>query len=845
MPRSVLLPLLLPVLAAAVAQSPTANAPMVLTTEGASAASFAAAHGERAILMGYRDSGLEAWAYPFQIFRNYRVEFLPADGGKGVEGSQILRRTEYRPEEIVRIYIGPDFEVREHLFVPRDRPGVVLTYDVTGRSAIDVKVTLLPVLNLMWPGAIGGQDLNWAPALHGYVISEATTGLRAIIASPQEIDSTRIVNSTGRQDLTQSMVLRPREGEAQVFAVLEKSGETEGTELSFLEKNFRALSADAKAHTRALLASGLELQTPDAEVNRAFAWSKIALDQAWVCNEFLGCGEVAGYGPSRPERRPQYDWFFAGDGLVATEGLLAEGEYARAREELEFIFRYQNPDNGMIWHEISQSANYVDWRQKYPYMYVHVDITFQFLATLADYYQATGDVEFVRGHWDGIERAWTYCRSLADPATGLPRIPAGKEGGDEQDRMREDAGLSASWVAASDAYRRLALAVGKSDEAEAAAEVHAAAERALAGRYWDRQKQFWIAGFAEDGRAMTDERSHPGLLGYGYLPAADEDAALQRLASAHFETDWGTRGMSDGSRNYDPDAYAAGSVFDVNTSDTAEALWRDHRPAIAWEVWRSLLPSLELDSPGHLPEVLAGDVFHSQAESVPEQTWSSAGLIDSLVQGVLGLDVNAAEHRVTFAPHLDPRWGQVSLNGVAVGQARADMTVEQKPGEIDAEFVVQGAPIHLNFAPQIPLGAAEVRAELDGGPVPVMVKGYEEDEEAGVDMELPPGSHRCRIVYAGGVRVVVPASHPEIGATSHGLKLTSVRLVGDRLMLEADVAASAEAGVSLETPWRIKSVQGGRIASQQGSWSTLMFAGGSAGTSQYEHRAMTIAFQQR
>ncbi len=844
MPRSALLLMLLALTATICGQSKGPDPGLVLTANREETGSFVAAHGKRAILMGYGGSGLEAWAYPFQLFRNYRIQFLLNGGTAAIDGAAILRRIEYHPEEIVRIYVGPDFEIHEHLFVPRDRPGVVITYEVTGRRAVEIKVGLLPVLNLMWPGAIGGQDLKWVPALHGYEISESTTGMRAIIASPQEIVHTDVVNSTRRQDLTQSMVLRPADGRGQLFAVLENSREPEGEELNFLESSFDSLAAEAVAHMEALLGSGIQLQTPDPAVNRAFAWSKIALDQAWVCNESIGCGEVAGYGPSRPERRPQYAWFFAGDGLVATEALLAEGEAASARDELAFIFRYQNPVNGMIWHEISQSANYVDWRDKYPYMYVHVDITFQFLATLADYYKATGDIGFVRAHWSGIEQAWGYCRSLVDPATALPRIPAGKEGGDEQDRMREDAGLSAAWVAASDGYRSLALAMGKSSEAQAAAHAHAAAERALAGRYWDRQKQFWIAGFAEDGHAMTDERSHPGLLGYGYISPAEEDAALQRLASAHFETDWGARGMSDSSPNYNPDAYAAGSVFAVNTADTAEAFWRDHRSAVAWEVWRSLLPGLELDSPGHLPEVLAGDVFHPQVESVPEQTWSSAGLVHSLVHGILGLNVNAPEHRLKLAPQLDPRWVDVSVRNVQVGGARVDAAIEQKPGEIDADLSVQGTPVNLHFAPQIPLGATRIRAILNGRPLAVRAKQYEQDEDAATEMELPPGEFLCRIIYTGGVRVLVSASHPELGAVSYGLKLTSLRLVGNRLTLDADVATPADASVRVETPWRIQTVQGGRIARQQGLWSTLTFADSST-TGEYEHRTMTVEFKRR
>jgi len=86
--------------------------------------------------------------------------------------------------------------------------------------------------------------------------------------------------------------------------------------------------------------------------------AKNALDQAWVCKPMMGCSIVAGYRSSRDARRPQYAWYFAGDGLIATNALVSAGEYMRAKEELEFIGKYQEPTTGMIWHELSQSAGY-------------------------------------------------------------------------------------------------------------------------------------------------------------------------------------------------------------------------------------------------------------------------------------------------------------------------------------------------------------------------------------------------------------------------------------------------------------------------------------------------------
>ena len=119
----------------------------------------------------------------------------------------------------------------------------------------------------------------------------------------------------------------------------------------------------------------------------------------------------------------------------------------------------------MLWHELSQSAGLLDWAGRYPYMYVHVDISFDYLSAVARYVRASGDVDFLTAHWSAIESAYGYCKSLLDPADGLPRIPSTKEGGNEQDRLTDDLSLSVSWMSAAKGYAQMAAMSGYAAEA--------------------------------------------------------------------------------------------------------------------------------------------------------------------------------------------------------------------------------------------------------------------------------------------------------------------------------------------------------------------------------------------
>jgi glycogen debranching enzyme len=245
----------------------------------------------------------------------------------------------------------------------------------------------------------------------------------------------------------------------------------------------------------------VKVTTPDPEANRAIEWAQIALEQSWTCNARLGCAVVAGYGPSHGSRRPQYAWYFAGDGLLATEALLHEGNYERAADELDFLYRYQNSEDGMMLHEISQSAGFLNWAKDYPYyLYVHVDITFDFLTVVAEYDRISGDVAFLSRHWPATLKAYQYCLSTLDKGDGLPRIPVDKISGNEQDHLTDELTLSAAWVKAAHAMSELAALMHDEALSRQAESASLRARKSIRSRYWDPTAHRWVSGFTPPGR---------------------------------------------------------------------------------------------------------------------------------------------------------------------------------------------------------------------------------------------------------------------------------------------------------------------------------------------------------
>lgn len=788
---------------------------------------FIAVHGRRALVMGYPRPGLEMWAYPLQLVSDYRVSFIPRHGTYVLDGLNLLRRIEYRPEEVVRTYVGPDFVVRERIFVPQDEPGAILSYDVQSKIDIDLRIQFQPVLNLMWPAALGGQDTAWDDRARGYVIREPLHGFSAVIASPQAVEHDVIVNRTIQPTSRKTLILRPTmdpQGRttARVFVGYDPPGISAASGvIARLQVQMEQIYAEQVTHYSDLLSNAMQIETPDADVNRALAWSVISLDQAWVCNPSLGCGEVAGYGPSRGKRRPQYAWFFAGDGLVATEALIAAGEFERARQELAFIAKYQDKKTGMIWHEISQSVDVADWNREYPYMFVHVDITFEYLRGFADYVKASGDEAFLKEQWLGIQAAYRYCASILDPSTGLPQIPIGREGANEQDRMRDDIGLSSSWISAAESYAELAQRIGETQEATQATQAATAARKEIAALDWDAAHRYWLQGHNASGEPVHSQRSRPtALLLQHVFTDEQNNEVLDTLASPDFQTDWGVRGMSAASAEFDPNSYSKGSVSALGTSSVALAFWNSHRSVTAQQIWEGLLPWSTLDSEGHIHELAAGDLYHPEIESVPEQTWSSAGFYSATVHGLLGLQVDATSRHLTFAPHLPPEWDYVNVNNIRLGESRLKLQLTRSTDGLELAVENSGPPISIEFRPELPMGAVEVnesvqREQSKPSRLHAGVEHDAQDEHAVTAFTAENGSTSCHIRFRDGVQVSVPHPKLRIGDTSRGLKLVSVRLNGETLSVTAYLMHGGEALLNVRSRWKLSDTAGAKIESHE------------------------------
>jgi hypothetical protein len=278
------------------------------------------------------------------------------------------------------------------------------------------------------------------------------------------------------------------------------------------------------------------------------------------------------------------------------------------------------------------------------------------------------------------------------------------------------------------------------------------------------------------------------------------------------------------------------------TGGIASALWSNHRPFVAFPIWSSLLPWGTLDSMGHMHELLAGDFYHQQLESVPEQTWSSAAFLSSAVNGLLGLKRESHDNRLEFSPHLPAAWDQISISNLKVSGGNVAMTLARVPQGLNLETENSGSPIELLFSPEIPFGARLRGAELDGKPVQARIEDNAQDTHATLHLNLPHGKSHCLIRYEGGVMLSVSGPAPLLGEPSKAIKLTSVTRKAATLMIGAEVSRNAPTStIELRTTEKPLKVQGATLKSlSEDRYELLVDQPSNDGSPNTEYHRVTI-----
>jgi len=753
--------------------------------------------GRRFALLGFESGAFEAWAYPLKLIRNFELSFLLGTSTVPIQGREVVRYISVQPAVTTLTYTYQSFTMKAHFIAPVDEAGAVILLDVDSTEPLTIVCSFIPVLQPMWPAGLGGQFAYWDDGLKAYLISEPTRKNHGYLGSPAarglSYTPAHMLSDVPNQFKVE--IADPRSVLGRFIPVVVAGGKGVRDDV---KKVYQDLAADPeKRYRRAvdyyegLRRSTLSIRTPVRELDLAFEWAKVALDGLIVDNPDLGRGLVAGLGASGTGGRPGFGWFFGTDAYLNSLSFNSFGNTSASRDGLAFTQKWQRKD-GKMSHELSQAAGYLRWWEDYPYGYIHGDTSPYYIVAVEDYVRTTGDLAFLKASWPSVLKAYDW--SLATDADGDGLMDNGKAGLGALEfgaltGIQTDIYLGAVWVRANHAMAALAGAIGDKAAAKRAEGNAVRSARAWKEKFWDEVNGQYSYAFNKDGRLVPELTPWSAVgLAWGLGDFERGLRTLARMNRADLTTDWGVRMLSNQSPLYEPLNYNYGACWPFLSGWVAAALFDfDYLPQGYQVLFANVQHTFD-NGLGTIMELFSGFQNAWPQEGVSHQGFSSTGVVLPLVRGLLGLDGDALDRKISFRPGFPADWASVFISNGKVGEAQFSLEYTRAKDNVTLRIKSEkAAGFGFVFEPVFGLGTKVLSATHNGSPLVYSTAERPSAQAVRVRAEFAlSGDDSVEMKFVPAPEIVPPDIPTMTGDISRGLRLVRSTLSGHDLQLSLE-----------------------------------------------------------
>ena len=638
--------------------------------------------GRRAGLMGYESGQFEMWVWPWKPLRNFELQFFLGSSTTPIFAKDIVRTISVTPEVTTLTYTYESFTVNEHIFIPRNEPGAILLLDVHTTQPLSIIPGFIPVMQPMWPCGIGGQFSYWDESVNGYVISEGQWRSIVVCGSPAGKQmAAPPAHMFADNPLQFRIDVQPGETDGKfipiVIAGAIPDSATQKMKFDSVKATYTRLWQNAERYYNEcydyfqnLRNSTMQITTPDKEINLAYEWGKVALDNLMIENPRLGYGMVAGFGLSGGGARPGFAWFFGGDAFINVLTMNSVGMFQQSRDALAFTQKWQRQENypirkkdpneppkdvGKMSHELSQSDGLCDWWNDYRYGYNHADTSPWYLVAMGDYVRTSGDVEFLRQSWKSVKQAYEWCLSKDTDGDGLMDLKGAGLGALEFGKLvgiYADVYTCGVFVQGTKEMKYMAELLGDSVTAKQASEQFAKAQPRLEELFWLEKEGFYAYGATEKGEQVKEKTPWSGVaMMFGLLDEERTAKSIEAFNSADLCTDWGVRTLSNKSELFEPTNYNYGAVWPFIGTFFNTAQFKHHYALSGYQILKANISHVFDHGLGVVPEVFSGELNEKLGEGYHHQGFSTTGYMLPLVRGLLGLEVDGVGNEINAVPH--------------------------------------------------------------------------------------------------------------------------------------------------------------------------------------------------
>jgi glycogen debranching enzyme len=653
--------------------------------------------GSTGAILGLQNGSVELWALPTKVFSNLHLTAELDGYTVPIDLNAAAATIDVQPDHTTITYSHAAITVRQHMFIPagdsNQAQGAIIFFEIESIRPAVLTISLEPAMVEEWPApSFGRPGASWLPINTGgaFVLSTDNPTIFGMVGMPNATSGPLAPYQERPQALPLQFKLRFDPGKDQhsffpLIAEVSRSVEKNSPAAIAALQNRLVATANAlpdiyrqtRAYYDHFFDTRLTIHTPDPHFDTAMQWAEIAIDQTKVRtgNE---TGLVAGWYPSFDSARPGFGWYFGRDTLWTLYAVNSYGDKTLAKQALEFLAKRQRAD-GKMMHEYSLTADDLhgdlNWASL-GYEYAAADATPLFIMAVADYVRTTGDLDFLRTHWDQLKKAYEFDRAHTTDGVYNNTQGTGWVEAWPPKMPHQEIYLAVLDQASSQALAEMAsLMQNQTLAANAIAQSKHIAEVVASYKQGDGAYAF---SRNPDGSFDQTSTIFPAVALWSKNPSLPaSDTMLSLWASHHFATDWGVRSVNDTASVFDPISYHQGSVWPLFTGWASLAQYRTDRPLAGYAALMRNVDLTWAQDPGFVTEVLSGKFFQPLGRSSSHQLWSSAMVLSPAVRGLFGIDVDAPRRILHLQPHLPATWDSAEIRNVRVGDDLYEITLKR------------------------------------------------------------------------------------------------------------------------------------------------------------------------
>ncbi len=788
--------------------------------------------GEQILLMGKEKGGIdEIWAHPFMALRDYEVGIRFSSSDSIYWLNEQRPEIEIRPESFTRIYRFRRAYLTEIITGHPTEASAINHYELRSLYPAQLIVKMKSNLRFMWPYSekVTGQiQYDWNEGLNSFIFQDKSSSFVTLAGSNRK----PLQHSAGQYENFAPVVISPNSDRMvradSVFYGLPtdkfKVSALMVFELGSNDNLDVVLSASATGiqnavdhyktavkkpisvylasmrYNNSLFDKKLSITSPLKSFNEGFQWAIVGTDRFFVNTPGIGRSLVAGYsttdfgwdGGHKVNGRPGYAWYFGRDGVWSSFAVLDYGDFEKVKSVLELYSNYQDI-SGKIYHELTTSG---------VAHYDAADATPLYIALAGKYLHHTGDTVFIRQQWPYILKAINYCYSTDTDGDHLIEntlVGHGWEEGGALFGTHTTFYLASCWAEALNQASYMAKALGLVAELQKYARDYGEVLKIMNTDFWNPSTNFFYHGKYKNGtyHPEPDVMAAVPLLFDQVSDSAKWNPVLQRLASCNFSTDWGLRILGENSSFFKPGSYHQGSVWPLFTGWTSLAEYKYGRSSEGYSHMMNNLLTYRGWSQGFVPEVLHGTEYKPFGVCA-HQCWSETMVLQPAIEGMLGLQPDAMENRLTLSPQFPADWDTVSVQNIRIADRGINLTMHQTVEK--SVWILRTAAgssgktqVRLNLS--YPAGTKIHR---------VLINGKEAEPELlmsrlGLNLILD-GEVKVEIFKKGGICALPELREIKPGYTSEGSRILSEELKGNKYTLKLDGKSGSDARFRIFSP---------------------------------------------